>query len=83
MSLIYKYSKWSNVVVFIDFTTSVSGKSPNKQLTITTVTVGTYTYSIDGITYQLSNVFSGLTSGAYTVHIKDSNGYSFSKSVTV
>ncbi|HRH02674.1 MAG TPA: PKD domain-containing protein, partial [Bacteroidia bacterium] len=32
-----------------------------------------YQYSLDGITYQASNVFTGLTAGAYTVTIKDAN----------
>ncbi|MBK9798387.1 MAG: hypothetical protein IPP56_01205 [Bacteroidetes bacterium] len=32
-----------------------------------------YQYSLDGITYQASNIFTGLTAGAYTVTIKDAN----------
>jgi hypothetical protein len=32
-----------------------------------------YQYSLDGITYQVSNVFTGLTAGAYTVTIKDAS----------
>jgi hypothetical protein len=32
-----------------------------------------YQYSLDGITYQASNVFTGLAAGAYTVTIKDAN----------
>ena len=40
------------------------------------VTGGTapYQYSLDGITYQLSNVFSGLDSGSYTVYVLDDDG---------
>jgi hypothetical protein len=30
-------------------------------------------YSLDGITYQGSNVFSGLSAGNYTVYVKDNN----------
>jgi hypothetical protein len=30
-----------------------------------------YQYSLDGITYQASNIFTGLAAGAYTVTIKD------------
>ncbi|MDQ3017591.1 MAG: SprB repeat-containing protein, partial [Bacteroidota bacterium] len=33
-----------------------------------------YQYSLDGINYQLSNVFSSLTSGLYTVYVRDANG---------
>lgn len=36
--------------------------------------VGNYVYSLDGINYQSSNLFSGLDSGEYTVFIKDTNG---------
>lgn len=31
-----------------------------------------YTYSLDNVTYQSSNVFAGLTAGTYTVYVKDS-----------
>ncbi len=31
-------------------------------------------YSIDGITYQAGNVFTGLASGTYTVYVRDANG---------
>ena len=35
---------------------------------------GPYTYSLDNVTYQASNVFSGLTAGTYTGYVKDSRG---------
>ena len=35
---------------------------------------GTLQYSLDGITFQTSTQFNGLTSGNYTITIKDSNG---------
>ncbi|MEL1253784.1 T9SS type B sorting domain-containing protein [Flavobacterium sp. DGU38] len=35
---------------------------------------GNYEFSIDGINYQDSNVFSGLISGVYTVYARDKNG---------
>ena len=35
---------------------------------------GTFTYSIDGINFQSSAIFSGLTLGTYTMTYKDSNG---------
>lgn len=34
---------------------------------------GNYEFSIDGINYQDSNIFSGLISGAYTVYVRDKN----------
>jgi large repetitive protein len=36
--------------------------------------VAPFTYSIDGINYQSSNVFTGLTAGNYTITVKDSKG---------
>lgn len=36
--------------------------------------VSPYTYSLDGVTYQGSNVFSGLAAATYTVYVKDNVG---------
>ena len=35
--------------------------------------VAPYEYSLDGVTYQTSPTFSGLSGGNYSIHIKDSN----------
>lgn len=40
-------------------------------------------YSIDGVTYQAANLFTGLSSGIYTVYVKDANGCIKTVSVTV
>lgn len=40
-------------------------------------------YSINGTTYQGSNIFNGLTAGTYTVYVKDANGCIVTKSATV
>tara|TARA_R110002124_G_scaffold138576_6_gene302168 strand:+ start:102213 stop:111887 length:9675 start_codon:yes stop_codon:yes gene_type:complete len=49
--------------------------------TITAINVsgGTppYTYSIDGVNFQASPVFTGLTAGTYTITIKDANDCTF------
>jgi PKD repeat protein len=47
----------------------------NGQITVTGATGGdgTYTYSLDGVNFQASNIFSNLPSGAYTIYVK-SNG---------
>lgn len=35
---------------------------------------GDYEFSLDGLTYQDSNVFSGLRTGLYTVYVRDKKG---------
>jgi hypothetical protein len=42
-----------------------------------------YKYSIDGITYQVSSVFSGLSSGPYAVTLKDANNCISTTNVTL
>ena len=42
-----------------------------------------YSYSLDDVTYQTSNVFSGLAAGSYTAYVKDSKGCVGSQSATV
>lgn len=47
-------------------------------ITVTGVTGGDapYTYSIDGVTFQNSNIFNDLTAGTYTVIVQDASGCS-------
>jgi len=44
-------------------------------ITVTGVSGGTppYEYSIDGVNFQPSNMFTGLTQGSYTITIRDAN----------
>jgi gliding motility-associated-like protein len=44
---------------------------------------GAYQYSIDGINFQASNQFNGVSPGPYTVTVKDVNGCSKTFGVTV
>ena len=44
---------------------------------------GGYEYSIDGGTFQTSNVFDNLSGGIYKISVKDANGCSASQDVTV
>ena len=42
-----------------------------------------YQFSIDGVNFQNSNLFTGLSAGNYIIRIKDSGGYSDTTSVTL
>ncbi|NNC45320.1 MAG: chromophore lyase, partial [Winogradskyella sp.] len=48
-------------------------------ITVTNVSGGTapYSYSIDGVNYQASNVFNNLTPGTYSITIRDANDCTF------
>ncbi|RMA64366.1 T9SS type B sorting domain-containing protein [Ulvibacter antarcticus] len=74
--------------VIITSTTAISGEaeliSPytctsTGTIEVTNITGGTppYMFSIDGITFQTSPIFSNLTSGTYTVTIMDANDCTF------
>ncbi|TPE42586.1 T9SS type B sorting domain-containing protein [Pontibacter mangrovi] len=57
----------------------------NASITVGAVTGGTptYTYSIDGKTFQASASFGSLAAGDYTITVKDANSCTFSKTITV
>ncbi|MBC7948962.1 MAG: gliding motility-associated C-terminal domain-containing protein [Chitinophagaceae bacterium] len=56
--------------------TETACQQNNGQVTITpSGGAPPYTYSIDGINYQSSNVFTGLSKGNYYVTVRDANGY--------
>lgn len=42
-----------------------------------------YTYKLDDGAFQSQNIFNNLTSGTYTVHVKDASGCEFSQEVTI
>ncbi|WP_178984643.1 T9SS type B sorting domain-containing protein [Winogradskyella helgolandensis] len=44
------------------------------QVNLSDLDNGDYEYSLDDITYQNSNLFTGLTTGEYTVFVRDKNG---------
>ncbi|MFV5690844.1 T9SS type B sorting domain-containing protein [Flavobacterium sp. LT1R49] len=45
--------------------------------------IGPFTYNIDGTNFQVSNVFSGLVAGTYTVTVKDSKGCTNSETIII
>jgi gliding motility-associated-like protein len=57
----------------------------NGSITIGATTGGTspFTYSINGSAYTSTTLYSGLAAGTYTISVKDKNGCSVSKSVTI
>lgn len=58
----------------IDSIETVDWTENENSITILTTNATAYEYSLDGIIYQQSNTFSGLTPGLYTVFIRDTNG---------
>lgn len=52
-------------------------------VTIATNSAPPYQYSLDGINWQASNTFSGLTTGSYTVHFRDNNNCSGQENFTI
>ena len=70
-----------------DITTVVSNLSSGSTINISVAfissSVSPYEYSIDGITYQTSNIFTGQSTGTYTIYVKDNFGCITSKQVVV
>jgi len=72
-------------IVISDSVTSYTG-CPNQIMgSITLSASGStgFTYSKNGGAYQASNVFSNLSAGVYTMSVKDANGCTNTKSITV
>ncbi|WP_452224474.1 T9SS type B sorting domain-containing protein [Lacinutrix chionoecetis] len=65
----------SNPIIGTATLTSPYTCNTNGTITVTGVSGGTvpYQYSIDGITFQTSNIFSGLTAGTYTIIVQDAS----------
>ncbi|MEI6407746.1 MAG: zinc-dependent metalloprotease family protein [Bacteroidota bacterium] len=72
----FGFTKTSNVVVISNPTpVSVSANVNNADLSATAAGgSGPYTYSINGVNFQASNTFTGLSNGVYVVTAKDANG---------
>ncbi|WP_276498210.1 gliding motility-associated C-terminal domain-containing protein [Pontibacter litorisediminis] len=70
---------------FTATTASETCGSSNGSVTVSNVTSGTspYKYSADGTNYQDSPVLEGLAAGDYVIYVKDANGCTVTKSVTI
>ncbi|MBS1656329.1 MAG: SprB repeat-containing protein, partial [Bacteroidetes bacterium] len=66
-------------------TTDVTCNSGNNGSAIITISngVGPYQYSLDNISYQPGNSFSGLAAGNYIVYFKDNNSCSGTQTFTI
>jgi gliding motility-associated-like protein len=70
----------SNVATITKFETQDWTDNENILIVNTSAnSYGDYEFSIDGINYQDSNVFSGLISGPYSVYVRDKNGCGIAK----
>lgn len=59
-------------------------KQSDGSLTVNVVNgTGPYSYTLDGIHYQTSNTFTGLSCGNYTVTVKDASGSMTSDFITI
>lgn len=64
-------------------TTSASACLNNGAITVTASGSSELNYSIDGRTFQASNIFANLAKGSYTVTVKNTNGCTKTAEVTV
>jgi gliding motility-associated-like protein len=60
------------VVTVTSTLTSCTGNTGT--ITVTAVGKSPFQYSLDGITFQSGNLFTGLAQGSYTITVKDANG---------
>ncbi|MEK7226403.1 MAG: hypothetical protein AAB221_12095, partial [Bacteroidota bacterium] len=69
----------------VSVTDALCNGSATGIITVAVPTIGTapYQYSLDGVVWQLSNIFNGLTAGPYTVYYQEANGCQGSQPVTV
>lgn len=57
----------------------INDLSDNNSILVNVTGSGDYEYSLDGENYQISNIFYNVTSGLYTVYVKDTNDCGIAK----
>ncbi len=64
---------------------NVFNETPQGSITINGVTNGNgpFSYSLNGSTFSSSTIYDNLSQGDYTITVKDSNGCTFEKMVTI
>ena len=68
----------------IAVTNTVCDKAGSGTITVTPkFGVGPYTYSINGTTFQTSNIFTGLMAGIYNITVKDATSCSYTFDATI
>ena len=70
------------ITATVTITENLTCTTGGAEITVTDVSGGTpaYTYSIDGVNFQTSNVFGGLAAGTYNVVVQDANTCTFTSS---
>lgn len=74
-----------NCYIKLDYISVDAACEQNDGSLIVTASNGTapYTYTIDGMNYQSSNIFTGLGAGNYSVTVRDANGFTSSRGAVV
>ena len=73
----------SNLTLTVSVISSSCGLNNGTITAVASGGVGGLQYSINGTVYQVSNIFTGLAGGAYTVYVKDGNNCIVTKNVVV
>jgi hypothetical protein len=69
--------------ISVDITNLSSGASLNISTPFIHEDINPYQYSLDDVTYQVSNLFTGIANGTYTIYVKDDFGCVTSKTGVV
>lgn len=66
-----EYKFFKPIQMSVTYTSEDQGNDATITVTIPNSEGNTYQYSIDGVTFQASNVFEGLVNSVYMVYVKD------------
>lgn len=73
---------WGSVSATVDVIHPTCGAADG-QITVNVATPGTYNYTLNGGAPVTTNVFGGLTAGAYTITVDDGSGCNFTIDTTL